>query len=273
MILVLIHRLQNASRNRPVDGGAFTRLRHPQPGDRIADVRLPPSPVHQPCASVEPEAERHVTTNAQTYVPGDRNRILLPLAFCRECATRSGGLPALSSPRVVNVALPRRAPCRPASRMRRHPLTTDPGALPLQLMPELAGAVDPVVGLEHPGDLLVQPGGDDGPGHRAGDSWRRSRWTVMPKGPAQELDSETTRPLFDEAGHLRGRSSSWAKTRSPPSGSGSPCAAPGSPSPARRSARVQRWWCRDGCRRRSRPGGSSSGGSPDRCRATGRSAR
>jgi ATP-dependent helicase YprA (DUF1998 family) len=36
-------------------------------------------------ASVEPEDERHVTTNAQTFVPGDRNRVLLPLAFCREC--------------------------------------------------------------------------------------------------------------------------------------------------------------------------------------------
>jgi ATP-dependent helicase YprA (DUF1998 family) len=36
-------------------------------------------------ASVEPPANRYVTTNAQTYVPGDRNRILLPLAFCREC--------------------------------------------------------------------------------------------------------------------------------------------------------------------------------------------
>jgi ATP-dependent helicase YprA (DUF1998 family)/very-short-patch-repair endonuclease len=36
-------------------------------------------------ASLEPEDERFITTNAQTYVPGDRSRVLLPLAFCREC--------------------------------------------------------------------------------------------------------------------------------------------------------------------------------------------
>ncbi|MHC1767595.1 MAG: hypothetical protein AB9869_25505 [Verrucomicrobiia bacterium] len=37
-------------------------------------------------ASLEPEAQRHVTTHAQQFVPdGTRERILLPLAFCREC--------------------------------------------------------------------------------------------------------------------------------------------------------------------------------------------
>lgn len=36
-------------------------------------------------ASVEPEAQRHVTTQGQQFVPGDRGRVLLPLAFCREC--------------------------------------------------------------------------------------------------------------------------------------------------------------------------------------------
>ena len=36
-------------------------------------------------ASLEPEKERHITLQAQQYVPGDRDRILLPLVFCREC--------------------------------------------------------------------------------------------------------------------------------------------------------------------------------------------
>jgi ATP-dependent helicase YprA (DUF1998 family) len=35
--------------------------------------------------SLEPEAERHITLQAQQYVPGDRDRVLLPLVFCREC--------------------------------------------------------------------------------------------------------------------------------------------------------------------------------------------
>ncbi|NLV72963.1 MAG: DEAD/DEAH box helicase, partial [Actinobacteria bacterium] len=36
-------------------------------------------------ASIEPEDSRHLTTNAQQFVPGSRNKVLLPLAFCREC--------------------------------------------------------------------------------------------------------------------------------------------------------------------------------------------
>jgi hypothetical protein len=36
-------------------------------------------------ASPEPAAQRHVTTQGQQFVPGDRARVLLPLAFCREC--------------------------------------------------------------------------------------------------------------------------------------------------------------------------------------------
>lgn len=38
-----------------------------------------------PLASLEPEVSRHVTLEAQTFVPHDRDRVLLPLAFCREC--------------------------------------------------------------------------------------------------------------------------------------------------------------------------------------------
>ena len=36
-------------------------------------------------ASLESEAERHLTFQAQQFVPGDRGKILLPLVFCREC--------------------------------------------------------------------------------------------------------------------------------------------------------------------------------------------
>lgn len=35
--------------------------------------------------SLELEAERHLTLQAQQYVPGGRERVLLPLVFCREC--------------------------------------------------------------------------------------------------------------------------------------------------------------------------------------------
>lgn len=36
-------------------------------------------------ASLETEAERYPTINGQKFVPGERNKILLPLVFCREC--------------------------------------------------------------------------------------------------------------------------------------------------------------------------------------------
>lgn len=36
-------------------------------------------------ASPELEADRHLTLYGQQFVPGDRGRVLLPLAFCREC--------------------------------------------------------------------------------------------------------------------------------------------------------------------------------------------
>jgi len=36
-------------------------------------------------ASVGPEQDRYVTVYGQQYVPGERDKVLLPLAFCREC--------------------------------------------------------------------------------------------------------------------------------------------------------------------------------------------
>jgi ATP-dependent helicase YprA (DUF1998 family)/very-short-patch-repair endonuclease len=35
--------------------------------------------------SLEPEQDRHITSQYQVSVPGDRSKLLLPLAFCREC--------------------------------------------------------------------------------------------------------------------------------------------------------------------------------------------
>ena len=36
-------------------------------------------------ATIEPETTRYVTVQGQQFVPGDRDRVLLPLVFCREC--------------------------------------------------------------------------------------------------------------------------------------------------------------------------------------------
>lgn len=36
-------------------------------------------------ASLERPEQRYITTRGQQFVPGDRSRVLLPLAFCREC--------------------------------------------------------------------------------------------------------------------------------------------------------------------------------------------
>ncbi|MGI6235811.1 MAG: DEAD/DEAH box helicase, partial [Christensenellales bacterium] len=36
-------------------------------------------------ASIETEADRYITVYGQKFVPGEREKVLLPLAFCREC--------------------------------------------------------------------------------------------------------------------------------------------------------------------------------------------
>jgi len=36
-------------------------------------------------ASLEDEADRYLTVNGQQFVPNDREHVLLPMAFCREC--------------------------------------------------------------------------------------------------------------------------------------------------------------------------------------------
>lgn len=35
--------------------------------------------------TIEPEAVRYITLNGQRFVPGDRDKVLFPLCFCREC--------------------------------------------------------------------------------------------------------------------------------------------------------------------------------------------
>ncbi|MGW5557050.1 DEAD/DEAH box helicase [Micromonospora sp. NPDC003944] len=64
-----------------------SRVRHPVTGRPLFAFRL-----HQFLSkgdtvyvSLEPEEQRYITGQYQVSVPGDRNKILMPLAFCREC--------------------------------------------------------------------------------------------------------------------------------------------------------------------------------------------
>ena len=43
-------------------------------------------------ASIDVGEERHITAHGQQFVPGDRNKILLPLVFCRECGQEYFGV-------------------------------------------------------------------------------------------------------------------------------------------------------------------------------------
>jgi ATP-dependent helicase YprA (DUF1998 family) len=63
------------------------RIDDPETGFRVFAFRL-----HQFISrgetvygTIEEPSERYLTTEAQRYVPGDRSKILFPLAFCREC--------------------------------------------------------------------------------------------------------------------------------------------------------------------------------------------
>ncbi|WP_067135665.1 DEAD/DEAH box helicase [Microtetraspora malaysiensis] len=63
------------------------RAQHPETGRPLFAFRL-----HQflskgdtTYVSLEPEDERYITSQYQVSVPGEREKILLPLAFCREC--------------------------------------------------------------------------------------------------------------------------------------------------------------------------------------------
>jgi ATP-dependent helicase YprA (DUF1998 family)/very-short-patch-repair endonuclease len=63
------------------------RVTHPETGLRVFAFKL-----HQfisrgdtVYASLESERARYLTLERQQFVPGDRDKVLLPLAFCREC--------------------------------------------------------------------------------------------------------------------------------------------------------------------------------------------
>jgi ATP-dependent helicase YprA (DUF1998 family)/very-short-patch-repair endonuclease len=60
---------------------------HPETGMRPFAFRLHQfiSPGGSAYASIEPEAKRHITVHGQRYVPDDRERLLFPVVFCREC--------------------------------------------------------------------------------------------------------------------------------------------------------------------------------------------
>jgi len=58
-------------------------------------------------ASIEDEASRYITTNAQTFVPHRRGDLLIPLVFCRECGQEYYTV-ALRSAEGQSRALPRR---------------------------------------------------------------------------------------------------------------------------------------------------------------------
>ena len=58
-------------------------------------------------ASIEPEETRHLTTSAQQFVPNSRDKILLPLAFCRECGQEYYVVRATQGPGGGRVFAPR----------------------------------------------------------------------------------------------------------------------------------------------------------------------
>lgn len=64
--------LEDPKSNRPLRAFAFRLHQFYNRGDTVY-------------ASPEPPKTRHITLQAQKLVPGERDKVLLPLAFCREC--------------------------------------------------------------------------------------------------------------------------------------------------------------------------------------------
>lgn len=59
-------------------------------------------------ATLEPEDVRYITVQGQQYKPGDRSRVLLPLAFCRECGQEYYSVRLVEDPGTgQRVAIPR----------------------------------------------------------------------------------------------------------------------------------------------------------------------
>ena len=63
------------------------RIKNPDTGFPVFAFRLHQfiSPGDTVYASLEDPDDRYITVNYQQFVPGDRDKILLPLVFCREC--------------------------------------------------------------------------------------------------------------------------------------------------------------------------------------------
>jgi len=58
--------------------------------------------------SLQNEEDRYITINGQQYVPGDRSRVLFPLAFCRECGQEYYSVYAKHDPKTgLRVMVPR----------------------------------------------------------------------------------------------------------------------------------------------------------------------
>jgi ATP-dependent helicase YprA (DUF1998 family) len=95
----------------PVDQCAATIRRHLLAGNELTDDAGSPVfafKLHQfvsrgdtVWASLEPEATRYLTVHKQTYVPGERGKILLPLTFCRECGQDYYSVRLLSAEEAV----------------------------------------------------------------------------------------------------------------------------------------------------------------------------
>ncbi|MHB1044356.1 MAG: DEAD/DEAH box helicase, partial [Eubacteriales bacterium] len=58
-------------------------------------------------ASLQDEQSRYVTTYGQQYVPSDRNRMLFPLAFCRECGQEYYSVQVITEESGLRVFAPR----------------------------------------------------------------------------------------------------------------------------------------------------------------------
>ena len=75
-------------------------------------------------ASLEDRARRYVTTPGQQFVPGDRDRLLLPLAFCRECGQEYYTVLRYIDPKTGDHQLPAARCHGPVGRRRRDRLAS-----------------------------------------------------------------------------------------------------------------------------------------------------
>jgi very-short-patch-repair endonuclease len=96
-------------------------VRHPETNLRVFPFRL-----HQfiskgdtVYASLDDEATRYLTLQRQTYVPGGRDQVLLPLSFCRECGQEYYTVTRVGDPDEGTEFVPRDLGERAASKTER----------------------------------------------------------------------------------------------------------------------------------------------------------